>query len=508
MTKIDIRRWAVAVLLMVGVVRGADDPAPRAAGLQELKRVIEAQEKQIEQLHQALREQKAQIDQILAAESSAAPATESSSLPTAASVDMAALNTPDRFNRIERSIQELAGFRFSGDFRFRLDSQIRSGNEFAVPLQNIRGRYRFRINVDKELDTRFSVHAQLSTGPLSNADTNDQDFAGITAKAPFSLSEAYVAFKPNSNIQLRGGRMEEVFADNMRFIWDDDVRFNGFQQSVKVPIRSHWMGISSVDFRAGEYILSNPNVSILTTSSPFVSAGYRVGQKVRDSNLFHPGIVVEGSAGSDLHYQFGGDIQLYRNPAQVQLASLAAGYPVLVSNAIGLALSGPLSGTGNATTTPGGAIYSAKNFQIARLSYRISSDKWVVHGKEIPAFVDFQTSRNLGTGKYRDAWMISTNVGSVKKFGDVRLLYSYAMKDANAIISQFTDDDLGTGTGVNLAVHGLRFDVGLTKFLQLQNLFFIQHEREKSNPAELFFVPLQAGANATFRFLGQLAFTF
>ena len=28
--------------------------------------------------------------------------------------------------------------------------------------------------------------------------------------------------------------MEEVFADTMRFLWDDDVRFNGFQQIAKL----------------------------------------------------------------------------------------------------------------------------------------------------------------------------------------------------------------------------------------------------------------------------------
>jgi hypothetical protein len=54
----------------------------------------------------------------------------------------------------------------------------------------------------------------------------------------------------------------------------------------------------------------------------------------------------------------------------------------------------------------------------------------------------------------------------------------------------------------------VRFDLGLTRFLQWQNLLFIQHERRPNNPAELFFVPLQQGANGTFRYLGQLAFTF
>jgi hypothetical protein len=394
---------------------------------------------------------------------------------------------------------ESNGFKFSGDFRYRLDAQLRSSNELASPLQNIRSRYRLRLNVDKALDRRFAFHLQLSTGPLNNGITNDQDMAGTVAKHPFSISEAYVDFHPNSVVSMRGGRMEEVFADNMRFLWDDDVRFNGFQQVLKIPVRSNVLGIKRVELRAGEYILSNPNVVILTPGSPFTAAGLAPGRKVRDANLFHPGLVVAGDLTSGWEHRITGDLQLYRNPNQIQLASTAAGYPVLVSNTLGLALAGPMTATGNATTTPGGAIYSARNFQIAHAGYRlVRQDLWL----------DFQASRNLGAGRLRDALMASANLGAVHGFGDMRFLYQFAIKDANALISQFTDDDLGTGSGVNIAVHAVRFDLGLTRFLQWQNLLFVQRQRRAGNPAEQFFVPLQRGANPTFRYLGQLAFSF
>jgi hypothetical protein len=154
----------------------------------------------------------------------------------------------------------VSGFQFSGDFRLRLDAQLRSANDVAPPLQNVRGRYRLRMNVDKDLDRRFRFHMQLATGPLNNPVTNDQDMGGVTVKHPLSLSEAWMDFHLNSKVSLRGGRMEEVFADNMRFLWDDDVRFNGFHQIVKLPLRANSLGLTSVEFRAGEYILSNPAV--------------------------------------------------------------------------------------------------------------------------------------------------------------------------------------------------------------------------------------------------------
>jgi hypothetical protein len=52
------------------------------------------------------------------------------------------------------------------------------------------------------------------------------DTGAMAVKHAFSISEAYVDYLPTGRVSLGGGRMEEVFADNMRFFWDDDVRFN------------------------------------------------------------------------------------------------------------------------------------------------------------------------------------------------------------------------------------------------------------------------------------------
>ncbi len=411
----------------------------------------------------------------------------------------------EQLNALQRG---LGGFRFSGDFRYRLDIQARSSNAFAGPLQNIRSRYRLRLNVDKELDRRLSFHMQLSTAPTNNGITNDQDMGATVAKHLFTIAEAYVDFHPTPRLAIRGGRMEEIFADNMRFLWDDDGRFNGFHQIVTLPLEQGFLGFHSLELRGAEYFLSNPNVPILAANSPYVSAGFKPGKKVRDAMLFHPGFVLKGEWSKRWRHQFVGDIQLYRNPNQIQLASLANGVAVVVNPTLGVTPAGPMSGTGNATTVPGGAIYNAGHFQVARLAYRLEHTAWTMRGRPYPAWIDWQVSRNVGAGKLRDAFMVSANLGAVRAAGDTRFLYQFGIKDANSMISQFTDDDLGTGTGVNIAVHALRFDLGLTRFLQWQNLLFFQQARRASNPAEAFFVPLPRGANTTFRYLGQLAFGF
>ncbi len=474
------------MLFTLSVSIGLAAPQDGAAGTDDARKLreqLESQDARIEELRKEIAEQSKTLKELAA-------------------------KTDAQTAKPESVSKGLGGFQFSGDFRLRLDAQVRSANETAFPLQNVRSRYRVRLNIDKQIDPRFKFHFQLSTGALNNGLTNDQDMAGLTTKHPFSISEAYVKFQPTENITLRGGRMDEVFADNMRFLWDDDVRFNGFDQTARVPFGRNDAGFKSIEFRMSEYILTNPAVYILSSSSPYVNAGYEVGQKVRDSILFHPGVVLKGELTPAWSHQVVGGVEIYRNPNQIQLASTTSGYPVLVNGAIGIVLSSAPGGTGNGTTASGGAIYSADDYHVAHLGYRIERKGVRIAGREMPLFFDFQAARNMGADALRDSVMASVNLGSVKKAGDVRALYQFAIKDANSMISQFTDDDLGTGSGVNVAVHGFRVDVGLTRFLQLQNLLFVQHQRRTSNPSGQFFVPLQAGANATFRYLGQLAFTF
>lgn len=497
-------------------------PAKPNDEVEQLRAVLRQQQEQIERLSLALESQKQLLERILAANgtsivtpsdptqtvrvASAEASTPLSPGPQAA--DSGDEKIEELKRQTEGVVRLLGGFQFSGDFRFRLDAQHRSANAVAGPLQSIRSRYRLRLNVEKQLDPRFRFHLQLSTGALNNGITNEQDMAGLTAKHPFSIAEAYINYRPHPNLSLRGGRMAEVFADDMHFLWDDDVRFNGFQQILQLPMASAPLGIEKLELRAGEYFLSNPNIEILPASSPFVAAGFQPGQKVRDAMLFHSGFVIQGALGTQWSHQITGDVQIYRYPNQIQLASTPEGVPVLVSNALGIALAGPMPGTGNATTTPGGTRFYAQNFQIVRLAYRLEPKGVSLLGREIPAWLDFQLSRNVGTSRLRDALMVSANLGEVREAGNMRFLYQFAIKDANALIAQFTDDNSGTGSGVNIAVHALRFDLGLTRFLQWQNRLFLQSQRRASNPAERFFVPLSRGANRTYRYQGQLAFSF
>jgi hypothetical protein len=422
----------------------------------------------------------------------------------------------DRVKKLEGQVLRIGPFRFSGDFRLRADGIFRKADNnvpagFAALThqQNVRARYRLRLNFDTDLDPKLSFHGQLATGPLNNTLTNDQDFGETNTRHPFFINEAWIDYHPTKAIQLQGGRLQEVFADNSRFLFDDDVRFNGFNEKYTWNFKKPVASISSIEARAGQYIFSNPNVAIITAGSPLAQAGAIVGTTGRASNLFHQGLLFNQKYNEKWTGQFGGDIQLYRNPNQIQLASTANGVALIVQNGLGIALSGPIGGTGNATTTNGGAIYTARNFQIARLTYRLNWAGFKEGDHVFPVTFNIQGSRNVGVGiAERDAVLASIQVGKITKPGDTSYLYIFTSKGANALISQLTDDDIGTNSGVNIRTHAFRFELGLMKKVTFQSLVFIQNELKNSGRFPNFFVPLNAFTPRQYRFQEQLVFSF
>jgi len=423
------------------------------------------------------------------------------SVPQAAPVEA-------RIQKVEEQLLKLGPIRLSGDFRLRFDAILRKATEAPDPplahVQNARMRYRLRLNMDTDISPMLSFHGQLSTGPINNPLTQDQDFTSTVAHQPFFITEAWIDYHPNRSIQLQGGRVQEVFADNSRFLFDDDVRFNGFNERYSLG-----KGNTTIELRAGQYWFSNPNVAVITAGSPLATAGAEIGKAGRSANLFHQGVLWNQKFNERWSQQLGTDVQVFREPNQIQLASTAAGVAFIVQPGLGLVLAGPMTGTGNATTTPGGAVYTAEDFHVGRITYRLSHSGFRAGEHAYPIAFNLQGSRNFGTdANERDAMLVALQAGRPTKRGDMSFLYVFSIKGANSIISQLTDDDLGTGTGVNLRTHYFRWELGLARKVTLQSLVFVQRELRNSGQFPNFFVPLGAFTPRQHRFQEHLVFSF
>ena len=492
-----------------------------------LESELERQNTKLDQLQKTLQEQQATIQALLDKLSVSATPTETEqgrkggSPPLSGNSEATVAITPEpqtptveqRLTKLEGQALKIGPVRVSGDFRLRFDGVFRSATEPNDPplphVQNARMRYRLRLNFDTDVARNLSFHGQLATGAVNNPLTVDQDFSSITARHPLFISEAWIDYKPTKAIQLQAGRVQEVFADNSRFLFDDDIRFNGFNEKYVHAFKPNGAYLSSLELRAGQYIFSNPNVAIITAGSPLARAGEIVGTAGRSANLFHQGLLANQTFNKRWNSQLGADIQVYRHPNQIQLASTADGVVLLVQPGLGIALSGPLTGTGNATTTPGGAIYTAPGFQVARLTYRLNYAGFTRGDHAFPVTFNLQVARNVATGlNERDAMLAALQVGRITKRGDTLFLYVFAIKGANALISQVTDDDLGTNTGVNIRTSHFRFEYGISRKVTFQSLFFFQNSLRRSGQFPNFFVPVGDFAPATYRVQQQIVFAF
>ena len=288
-----------------------------------------------------------------------APVPAVSSSPSPRPAVQAEAGTPkvETLNKTVDSLNKgLAGFKLGGDFRYRTDGIWRHSNAAGGPQQNFRERYRVRFNVDKAITDQASGHLQLGSGTFNNPLTFDTDFAGVNNRGPIFITEFHGDYHPNKYLDFRGGKMQEVFAENDRFLLDDDVRFNGFQETLTIPLEAKGAGVKSIQFMGGQYILTNPNVQVLPSaatcaganppvSCAYLAAGFQPGQKVRDANLFDQGIKITAVGGESWSHDFTSNFQWWRNPNEIALASTAAGYPLLVNPVDGLITSSPLPGT-------------------------------------------------------------------------------------------------------------------------------------------------------------------
>ncbi|HZM99981.1 MAG TPA: putative porin [Pyrinomonadaceae bacterium] len=491
-----------------------DPPDPNVAErVRALEGELERQNAKLDQLQKTLEEQQLTIKALLEKLSGETNPPAVAAVPVTAEQQQATPTVEQRLAKVEGQVTKIGPLRVSGDLRLRFDGIFRSATEPPDPplehVQNVRMRYRFRLNFDTDIHPNLSFHAQLATGPPNNPLSTNQDFTSITARPPFSISELWVEYRPAKSVQLQAGRVQSIFADNSRFLFDDDLRFHGFNERYVANFKPNSAYLSSLELRAGQYVFSNPSVAVIAPNSPLARAGDVVGTTGRSSMLFHQGFLANQTFNKRWSSQTGADIQLFRHPNHIQLASTQEGLVLLVQPGLGIALSGPLAGTGNATTTPGGAMYTAPGFQVLRLTYRLNYAGFT-HGEHAyPITFNVQVARNVATGlNERDAMLAAMQIGRITKRGDTSFLYVFSIKGANSLISQLTDDDLGTGTGVNIRTNHIRFEYGISRKVTFQTLLYVQNSLRRSGQYPNFFVPVGDFAPVTYRVQPQIVFSF
>src|SRR5690242_7406467 len=181
---------------MVKIVpKPADEPAETNVSerVRVLETELERQNAKLEQLQKTIEEQQSAIKALVDKLSVKSVSSVESPAPANSPEPAQAVPIEQRLAKLEKDALRIGPLRVSGDFRLRFDGTWRAATDPPDPplqhVQNVRARYRFRLNLDTDIHPNLSFHTQLATGPLNNPLTLDQDFTAVTARAPIARSE-------------------------------------------------------------------------------------------------------------------------------------------------------------------------------------------------------------------------------------------------------------------------------------------------------------------------------
>jgi hypothetical protein len=260
---------------------------------------------------------------------------------------------------------------------------------------------------------------------------------------------------------------------------------------------------------AGQYTFTNPNfpeivpgtpstAATATQSQAFLAAGAVPGTQPRSSQLFEQGFTVESKLPGALTQQAGFDLQLYRNPNQLRLLSTPGGL-FLIGSSIGINPVGTIPSPGNAVTTPGGAELTAPGFHIGHVSYTLARRT---------LSLNLQWARNFEPVSDRNAFAIIGSAGRSRERGDIRIQYAFFRKQANSLIGELTENDIGIGGDVNMQANAGRIEYTLHRNVIFAQNFITTKWLKDSNPGARFFVPFGHSVPLQFRYQGMLIFRF
>lgn len=284
----------------------------------------------------------------------------------------------------------------SGDIRLRGQHDAASGGK---PDRNS-SQLRARLGATYAFNERVTVGGRLVSGDADDPNSTDVQLSNWNDDLAVSLDQAYVQLQ-FGDLTVYGGKFPQPFT-RTDLVWDGDV---------------------------------NPQGLAATYRHAFDG-----GSGMRANALFH--VVDENAAGADSTMA---GLQLgYDSPSYGRLKFDASGgyYAYRLGSVIGADAGDWRSNRLNAD----GSFQS--DFRLLDLvlgaSWRSSSEKW-------PVRVVADHVRNLGAIDNEDAGFgVDLSIGRASAQGDWRFTYGYARTDVDAVLSAFSQDNIGIATNYRL----------------------------------------------------------
>jgi hypothetical protein len=421
-----------------------------ARDLRELKELIEAQQKQIDELRQQAqqREEKLQQTEQQLAETKKSADDASQKAAAAVSSDEVAalkadvngvketltntiLTAQDEQKRTSLLENTLGRFRWSGDARVRWEDFNQSGAE----ARN-RERIRIRFGFDSKLGDDFSAGVALATGgftgsfasgsePAYDGTSTNETLTGDFNRKNISLDRGFVTYNPKAHpwISVTGGKFAYTWA-RTSVTFDPDLNPEGFSEKLSFDVKNSFVKNVSL---VGMQLSYNETYKQTTPAPDSWAYGFQAGMKLQPASWWTltPTYTL-------LNWKLPNAI-LTNNDT-------AAFNPNGISNCV------------NSTATPtkycSGFLYSDL----------ILANVFTTPWKRMPLNLTAEFERNLhaagvvatdGSRHYRrNAYFADLSLGQQKNRNDVQVGYTFNREEQDAAISAFGESDQRWPTNV------------------------------------------------------------
>jgi hypothetical protein len=222
-------------------------PAQPASGpsLDHVMELLQSQERELEAVRAALREQQeltARLEAKLNSTGAGAGGAEAGAEPVAAArtvsptgaaqadlaQKVAKLETDlgNSQRNLEDRLKTLGPFVFSGDLRLRAEPTF--GGPSDRSQDRFRERIRLRFNAEAQLNDQLKGGFSFASGDLNNPISTNQTTNQYTTRKPLAIDRAYATYNPSwfRPLTLTGGKFAYPWF-NTELIWDKDLNPEG-----------------------------------------------------------------------------------------------------------------------------------------------------------------------------------------------------------------------------------------------------------------------------------------
>lgn len=350
-----------------------------------------------------------------------------------------------RVDGIDGKIKSIGPFSFSGDLRLRHESIFGGGPANGDPGQDRhRERYRLRFNVTAKLNDEISGGFSLASGDLGDPISTNSTETGFFTRKPIAVDRAFATYKPKffKPFSVTAGKFGYTWY-RTELTFDNDINVEGSSQQVawdwKEGILSH-IGVVGFELPLFE-VSGGPDSSILG------------GQVQTGWNLL-PGV----KATADVAFHD------YQNPNSIAQNQ---------TNGNGFATQGTNTGQGgnygfsaaaltNSFGVIGGARQFASKFGIVDAILQLDLDTGL---KRFPLTTLFNFAQNTRACQNvaafveagvsiacdphaRHGYWAEAQFGQTRNKGDIRVGYTFARIEREAVVAAFNASDIRQPTNV------------------------------------------------------------